>query len=249
VNHPEHAWEQQREQLSALLDNGLSAQERAALEAHLEDCSQCRVELESLRRTRALLRALPQPALPRSFTLPLKPAAPERQVPGAQQAPVPSAARRLTGLPVSRTYALRRPVQVLQWLSAIAAVLGIVILLSGVFSTLHVGGGAANSALSGTLNQGDKNGSATGPQSPTHSPNVNTPSTAGADEGTPAPTPPAPTLTPPSPTPGAGFGQHTSGGSASSLSGYIFSTTSVGLFLLLLSVCGFAISWALRRRW
>src|SRR6266568_3115535 len=58
------------EELSAFLDEQLSSQERTTIEAHLQTCERCQHELASLRQTVALLRALPQPALPRSFVLP-----------------------------------------------------------------------------------------------------------------------------------------------------------------------------------
>lgn len=263
MNHPEHEWEQQREQLSALLDNELSAQERAALEAHLDDCDWCRVELESLRRTRILLHALPQPALPRNFTLPLEPiaaAASSRAMPRPEPAPVlraaaaPAAAQRLTSLPGGRTVARRRPVQVLQWLSAIAAVVGIVVFLSGFFSTLPIGGHTANTAAFSSSNQGEQDAGAPGTTSPTHVPNVKTPSDTATGAETPAPTPPAPTVARPSSTPGStpgtASGQNgaAGGSSGSPPLGQIISTTSVGLFLLFLSACGFTISWMLRRR-
>jgi anti-sigma factor RsiW len=67
-------WELQRERLSASLDGELTAAERAALDAHLPGCDECQRELAALRQTRALLRALPAPALPRAFTLPETPA-------------------------------------------------------------------------------------------------------------------------------------------------------------------------------
>src|SRR5260370_26817699 len=63
-------WERQREQLSAYLDDELEPAERAALERHLPDCPRCQSELRELRAVRGLLRALPVPALPRSFVLP-----------------------------------------------------------------------------------------------------------------------------------------------------------------------------------
>jgi len=69
MKHPTD-WERQREQLSAYLDGELSAAEHAALERHLPGCAECRAELVELRRVRALLGALPTPALPRSFALP-----------------------------------------------------------------------------------------------------------------------------------------------------------------------------------
>ena len=72
-------WELQRERLSAYLDGELSDAERVALEAHLPTCEQCQGELAALRQTRALLRALPAPALPRDFTLPAQPTLAERR--------------------------------------------------------------------------------------------------------------------------------------------------------------------------
>lgn len=44
--------------------------QRAAVERHLATCARCRRRLESLTATAALLRALPPPALPHSFTVP-----------------------------------------------------------------------------------------------------------------------------------------------------------------------------------
>ena len=94
MEHLEHDWEQQREQLSALLDNELDEQERAELETHLPTCVECRAELESLRRTKALVRALPQPALPRSFALPLEAASlPEQRLETAAARPTPRSAQ------------------------------------------------------------------------------------------------------------------------------------------------------------
>ncbi|RMF39528.1 MAG: hypothetical protein D6755_14190 [Anaerolineae bacterium] len=57
------------ETLSAYLDGVLSPKERARLEARLEDDAALREELESLRRTRAVLRAAPRVRAPRNFTL------------------------------------------------------------------------------------------------------------------------------------------------------------------------------------
>ncbi len=57
------------EQLSALLDKQLPAQEQTRYEAHVRACQQCQALLNDLRHTVALLHALPQPALPRSFVL------------------------------------------------------------------------------------------------------------------------------------------------------------------------------------
>jgi len=51
------------EQLSAHLDGQLSDLEQSQLEAHLKTCEWCQQALTDLRRTVALLHALPRPAL------------------------------------------------------------------------------------------------------------------------------------------------------------------------------------------
>lgn len=64
-----HQWVEER--LSEYVDNRLPARERATIEQHLADCATCRASLESLRWTMALVKQVPAPALPRSFTLPV----------------------------------------------------------------------------------------------------------------------------------------------------------------------------------
>jgi len=56
-----------REQLSALIDDALGAEERRAVEAHLATCADCRRELERLRDTVALLRAVEPARAPTGF--------------------------------------------------------------------------------------------------------------------------------------------------------------------------------------
>src|SRR5258708_39262630 len=63
-------WDEQRERLSAYLDGELDEGEREALERHLPTCEQCQRTLDELREARALLHAMPPPALPRSFAIP-----------------------------------------------------------------------------------------------------------------------------------------------------------------------------------
>ena len=57
------------ELLSAYIDDEVSADERALVEAHLTICTTCAQDLITLRRTVALLGDLPQMAAPRPFTL------------------------------------------------------------------------------------------------------------------------------------------------------------------------------------
>lgn len=64
------------DQLSAYLDNRLSAGDRARVEAHLRGCDQCRRDLAELGYTVNMVRALPVIRRPRSYTLAETPAAP-----------------------------------------------------------------------------------------------------------------------------------------------------------------------------
>ena len=57
------------DKLSEYLDARLPGGERGRVTEHLESCSRCREELDSLRATISHLRQLPQHTLPRSFTL------------------------------------------------------------------------------------------------------------------------------------------------------------------------------------
>ncbi len=63
------AHQRAKELLSAYIDGELSPQEKTLVEGHLRECAECRRELETLRRTVAILRAAPRPALPRSFVI------------------------------------------------------------------------------------------------------------------------------------------------------------------------------------
>jgi anti-sigma factor RsiW len=243
----EHTWEQQREQLSALLDNELEEQERAELEAHLPTCAECRAELESLRRAKALVRAMPLPALPRSFALPLDAASiPEQPLQAAAARPTPGSARPLPGGTKARRSNRRPSVRTLQWISTIAAVLGIVLFLSGVFSNLSFSHGATTSALSSNAPAAAGTGQSSGTITPSPS-TERTPSDTQSGDKTPAPTSgrSAPTPTDGGQQPGV---QHTPVSSADS-AGALISATGLGGLLLIFSACGFALAWALRRRW
>jgi hypothetical protein len=66
------------ELLSAYLDQEVSAAERAVVQAHLEGCEACRLELESLGWTVALLQRLPLVEPPRTFYVTEAMLAPER---------------------------------------------------------------------------------------------------------------------------------------------------------------------------
>ena len=59
-----------RDSLSAYLDGEVSREEMARIEGHLEQCNECRAELDSLKQTAQLLHQLPNLTVPRSFLLP-----------------------------------------------------------------------------------------------------------------------------------------------------------------------------------
>jgi len=128
------------EQLSAFLDKQLSTQEQAIVDAHLRDCQPCQQSLAGLRQTVALLHALPQVEVPRSFTLPARIAAVQEQ----QPIPVNPVV-----VPISqRNRARRRGMQgAIRVVSALAAVLGLIFILSS-FVTISPHGGASTASTS-----------------------------------------------------------------------------------------------------
>jgi anti-sigma factor RsiW len=154
--------EYRQEQLSAALDGMLTPEEQAALDAHLAGCESCRRELEELRQVRSLLRAVPEPALPRSFLLPMDgdlpaphsshtpPAAPASRPPASRSpapvtplrsAPRQPERREPTGV---RTARASRTLQVTRWIGTIAAILGLALFIG----TLLPQAGRQNSAAS-----------------------------------------------------------------------------------------------------
>ena len=183
------------EQLSAFLDKQLTPQEQAFFDAHLQSCQRCQGMLGELRRTVALLHAMPQPTLPRSFTLPAGIA--QIQVP--RQQPQPVQQRRVL------RYALQRSVRAVSTLAAAAAV---IVILSGLLAGLQFHGGASESA--GTVPAASSNGtsnntthSAVGPRVTQGPQMTSTRPKAAASPiknqnrtPTPRPSPAVPTLTP-----------------------------------------------------
>ncbi|MBE3559243.1 MAG: zf-HC2 domain-containing protein [Ktedonobacteraceae bacterium] len=158
TQHDRHAT---TEQLSAFLDGQLSTQELPQIEAHLKTCKQCQLQLAGLRQAVTLLHALPQPQLPRSFVLSEEmlagatgnTARPGEAPAGASEeveahteahaeeritvlqprsAPSPSPSRKRQSQKGTWSSPLRNTMRVI---STLAAVLGIVLLLSGLLST------------------------------------------------------------------------------------------------------------------
>ena len=133
--------EYRQEQLSAALDGMLAPEEQTALDAHLAGCETCARELEELRQVRMLLRAMPEPALPRSFLLPTEGelVAPRNPARTAERAPA------MTVTPLRQpTRRATRTLQVTRWIGTIAAVLGMALFLA----TLLAHQGASYSATS-----------------------------------------------------------------------------------------------------
>ncbi|HEV8191926.1 MAG TPA: zf-HC2 domain-containing protein, partial [Ktedonobacterales bacterium] len=110
------------ERLSAYLDDMLDAEERTRLEAHIARCERCQQQLAELRRVRALMHALPQPALPRSFLLPVVVA----PAPATSASPASPVRLRST----LRRQQAARMARAAQWLGTIAALLGLALLVS-----------------------------------------------------------------------------------------------------------------------
>ena len=139
AQHDEHLT---TEQLSAFLDKQLAPQEQAAFDAHVSTCQECQGKLADLRLTVALVRALPQEEVPRSFVLP------SRLVPVAER----PLHRRAGATPVTRqrrvrAHALQRAVRVI---STLAAVLALIFIISGILPLIHFGGGASSTTSNGS---------------------------------------------------------------------------------------------------
>jgi len=130
------------EQLSAFLDKQLSSQEQAIVDAHLRDCQQCQQALAELRQTVALLHALPQVEVPRSFTLPARIAAVQEQPVHTNPVATPiSQSKR------ARQNTLQRTIRVM---SSLAAVLGLIFILSSFVTALPHGGSTSSSTSAGS---------------------------------------------------------------------------------------------------
>ena len=135
------------EQLSALRDKQLSGQELADCNAHLSACTQCQNALADLRQTVALVHALPKADLPRSFVLPSA----IEQVPQPQSVHQPAAVTPISNSSRNRS-CRRQPVlqRSFRMLGTLAAVVGIILFLSGFISTAHLGLGGASTAIHST---------------------------------------------------------------------------------------------------
>jgi anti-sigma factor RsiW len=140
--HDEHLT---TEQLSASLDKQLSPLEQAVFDAHISTCQQCQNKLSDLRLTAALLQALPEAEVPRSFALPASiSTVPDRT--NRQDAPVTPIQSRKQRQPS----ALRRSIRIV---STLAAVLALCFIISGIVPLIYSGAGnsASTASSSGTF--------------------------------------------------------------------------------------------------
>jgi Putative zinc-finger len=155
------------EQLSAFLDKQLTPQEQAFFDAHLQSCQRCQGVLGELRRTVALLHAIPQPQLPRSFTL----------TAGTPRIPTTRPQQRRV-LP----YTLQRTMRTV---STLAAAVAVIFILSGLLTNYHLNAGESTSTGAPVnTTYGSSNGSthpSTGPNVTHASPTTgNTPKAAAS---------------------------------------------------------------------
>jgi anti-sigma factor RsiW len=206
--HQQHSdWDQQLEQLSAYLDNEVDERGRAALEQHLPTCEECRRALEELGQSRALLRALPAPALPRSFLLPETGAVPEPlSRSGRSSAAAHSSSEQRSGA---------RRARALQWIGGLVAALGLFLLIGTTLAGgLHsptarssapsLGGVSSAQAPSSNTETRVPSESASGSNSPTQLGRPTATATPGRVIGQPT----VASATSKSPTLGAGTGEN-----------------------------------------
>lgn len=177
------------EQLSALIDRQVSAQEETAWNAHLRTCEECRQNLAGLRRTSALLRALPQQEAPRSFVL-----TPEllRASSSDESKREPTRQQRANVVPLRRESAWRRTARgAFRTMSTLAAVLGIVILISGLLPmfSLQVSFNTAAPRSSNSNNSATQPRQPTGVVKPHVTPNTRAQTETAAPHPTPTPVP------------------------------------------------------------
>ncbi len=137
------------EELSVLLDDQFEPEEAGAeLRGHLTTCQQCQYELAELRQTVHLLHALPQPALPRSFVLPagmLQITTTDTQTQNVSNIHISGSTNRTQPHRPTRTSIGRR---VLNLVGTLAAVVGILFILSGFITVMpHM---AASSSTAST---------------------------------------------------------------------------------------------------
>jgi len=169
------------EQLSASFDKQLSPQEQAIFDAHISTCQQCQNKLSDLRLTTALLHALPEEEVPRSFVLPSSISiVPDRTIrQDTTFTPVPQRQRTQISM-------LRRSIRVV---STLAAVFALFFIISGMLPLIYPGGGSSTSTTSSNSSTGE----ASTVHPATSTPGVHQPNSVLPSVGSAATTPPTET--------------------------------------------------------
>lgn len=171
-------------QLSAYLDQEMAPDELELCAAHVQTCQPCQAALADLRLTSTLLNGMPQVQVPRSFTLPTNfivlPTTPTREERPARR-------------PDRRQHIVKRTARAL---STIAAVIGLLFILVGAFSTLshqsyNATSGSAPNTAQHAANRGPTTPQQTGVPPNTQSPHSTTSIGSSAPTQTPKPQPTA----------------------------------------------------------
>jgi hypothetical protein len=183
------------EELSAFLDGQLAPTEHAQWDEHLKTCEECQLKVADLRQTVALLHALPQPRLPRSFVLPTE----------AIVTPIAAHREQRTGLEASPKLRWIWPSYIqatVRTISTLAAMVGIVLVLAGLLTTVQLQHGATSAsapmaapsvsngdnAQNGNTSGGTANNQAKSASSATTTVQALTPMAAHASQPTSVPT-------------------------------------------------------------
>ncbi len=135
------------EQLSSLLDDQfLPGEPIEEYREHLRSCSQCQHILEDLRQTVTLLHSLPQPVLPRSFTLPIDTTTPQPSASHPQASPLPATPAPIISIADRQRRRPRYLRDALRIVALLVAAIGVLLMLSGLLPSLS--GTSTNSATS-----------------------------------------------------------------------------------------------------
>lgn len=256
MTQSEHQAHLTPEQLSAFLDKQLAPTEQALLNTHLASCAHCQRVLADVRATVALVRALPMPAVPRSFTLPgniapfpIQPASLVSPVsPVAQEAGQPVRAGAQAQRPPASLKVMRRN---LRLISAIAACLGLLFVLSGLSGFIYNAVSLPELSSSGSTSNTN---SATVPRSTPNIIGTRAPVRTGTGTGTgPTSQTPAPRPTPTPTSTGLTTRPPETPGGRPALPSFLDPGTtlgrlSLGLALVVLGIIGLFVSSRLQRR-
>jgi hypothetical protein len=146
---PKHLSHLTTEQISAFLDQQLSAQEQSVCQTHLSVCDSCQQQLAELQQTVLLVRALPRVPLSRSFVLPIESTIQNTAI--AEQEASSSHQARLV-----HNRILRWPRYVhtgMSVTSALVAVLGLFFILSGLLTIASPNAGTSQVPTSLVVSQ------------------------------------------------------------------------------------------------